>query len=134
MSTAAKMEALGPRVVVGRLTKARPGARRQSAEKESRVAGGPQPARVAVLLGLAHSVQRAIDAGEIRDQAEAARRHGISRPRMTQILDLTLLSARVQESVLGAVVGVKRVTERALREVLENDSWALQEAVWTSRE
>jgi hypothetical protein len=50
---------------------------------------------------------------------------------MTQILDLTLLSARIQEFMLagGALIGASPVTERALREVLKHDLWALQRAM-----
>lgn len=59
-----------------------------------------RPARVAVTLALAHMIQRAIARGEIRDQAEAARRLGVTRARITQILDLTLLAPDLQEKIL----------------------------------
>jgi hypothetical protein len=59
-----------------------------------------RPARIAVTLALAHTIQRAIDRGEFRDQAEAARRLGVTRARMTQILDITNLAPDVQEEIL----------------------------------
>jgi len=79
-------------------------------------------------------MQRAIDAGEVRDQAEAGRRFGISRSRVTQIADLTLLSPRIQEAVLGmeTVDGAEAVFERALREVLRHEAWVVQEAAWAA--
>jgi len=132
MSTAAKIETTGPRVVVGHLQRVRLGGRRMPTEKASRLSGDPRPARVALVLALAHSILRAIDTGEFQDQAEAARRFGISRSRATQILDLTLLSARIQDAVLGMVTveGAEPVAERALRELLRYDSWHLQQAAW----
>lgn len=134
MSTEAKIETTAPRVVIGHLRRVRLGGRRMPTEKMSRSSGDPQPARVALLLALAHSMQRAIDAGEVRDQAEAGRRFGISRSRVTQIADLTLLSPRIQEAVLGmeTVDGAEAVFERALREVLRHEAWVVQEAAWAA--
>ena len=59
-----------------------------------------RPARVAVMLALAHKIQEAIDRGVVQDQAEAARRLGVSRARLTQLLDLTLLAPGIQEELL----------------------------------
>jgi muramoyltetrapeptide carboxypeptidase LdcA involved in peptidoglycan recycling len=72
---------------------------------------------VAVTLALAHTIQRAIDRGEIRDQSAAARRLGVTRARMTQILDLTYLAPTLQEEILflEAVGDVEPLSERSLR-------------------
>jgi hypothetical protein len=43
----------------------------------------------ASMLALAHQIQGAIDRGELADQAEAARRLGLTRARLTQVIDLT---------------------------------------------
>ena len=53
------------------------------------------------LLALAHRWHRLIDDGEIRDQAEIARLMGLSRARVTQIIDLRWLPPEVQERVVG---------------------------------
>lgn len=134
MSITEKIETPAPRVVVGRLQKVRRGTRMLPAEKASKVTGNPEPARVARLLALALSIQRAIEAGVIQDQAEAARRLGITRARVTQISDLTLLSPRIQEAVLAmqTMDGAEPITERGLRDSLRFDSLVLQEAVWAA--
>jgi len=49
------------------------------------------------LLALAHRWHRLIDTGEIKDQAEIARLMGLSRARVTQIMDLRWLPPEVQE-------------------------------------
>ena len=76
-----------------------------------------RPAKVAQMLALAHYLQGKIDRGEIRDRAELARRLGITRARVTQILDLTLLAPGIQEEVLfmEAVDGKEPKSERGLR-------------------
>jgi hypothetical protein len=86
-----------------------------------------RPARVAVTLALAHTIQRAIDRGEIRDQAEAARTLGLTRARLTQMLDMTFLAPKVQEEILFLEVSDDRepVCERTLRAVCVA-TWAEQ--------
>lgn len=91
MSAAA---ASGTRVVAGALRRVRRG-RGKGFSADPPPELSRRPARVAVTLALAHTIQRAIDSGEIRDQAEAARRLGLTRARLTQILDLTLLAPDV---------------------------------------
>lgn len=87
-----------------------------------------RPARVAVTLALAHTIQRAIDRGEIRDQAEAARRLKLTRARLTQILDLALLAPDVQEGVLAweAIGGKEPASERDLRTTARASGWNKQ--------
>lgn len=102
----------------------------------SRISRGPvrRPARVAVMLALAHKIQHAIDAGTVRDRAELARQLGFTRARVTQILDLLLLAPDIQEHVvhLQAVDGVEPLAERALREVVRHESWAEQRVAWAA--
>jgi hypothetical protein len=77
---------------------------------------------------LFHQVQRAIVRGELADQAEAARRVELTRARLTQLLDLTLLAPDIPERVLGlrAVAEVERASERSLRPVAAVTSWEEQ--------
>jgi hypothetical protein len=93
-------------------------------------AAGPEhrPARVAVTLALAHKVWQAILSGEIQNQAEAARRLGLTRARLSQILDLTKLAPDLQEEILflEAIDGREPLRERALREVLRFTAWTEQ--------
>ena len=51
-----------------------------------------RPARVAIALALAHKIEDAIHRGVVRDRAEVARRLGLTRAKITQLLDLTLLA------------------------------------------
>lgn len=87
-----------------------------------------RPARVAVMLALAHKIQQAIDGGKVRDRAEVARRLGFTRARVTHLMDLTLLAADLQERVLGleAVDGVEPISERLLRGVAHSGAWEEQ--------
>jgi len=62
--------------------------------------GDPRPAPVAVMLALAWKIQGAIDRGDVKDRAEVARMMGVSRARVTQLLDLLLLPTPAQAHLL----------------------------------
>lgn len=51
-------------------------------------------------LALAYWIERAIDKGRLQDYAHAARVLGVSRARITQVMDLLLLPGGVQEAIL----------------------------------
>ena len=53
-----------------------------------------------------------IEAGELRDYADAARRLKVSRARVTQIMNLVALPIAMQERIL---LGEAEVSERGLR-------------------
>ena len=93
-----------------------------------------RPAYVARQLALAHHLQRAIERGVVLDQAALARRLGITRARVTQLFDLLMLAADLQEQVLAleAVDGVEPMAERTLRAVAHAGTWAEQRAAWAS--
>lgn len=88
----------------------------------ARLVGGTS--RLARMLAFAHRVERAIEAGELRDFADAAARLGVSRPRITQIARLALLAPSIQEAILDASIDV---TERDLRPISEMLDWDDQE-------
>ena len=91
-----------------------------------------RPAKVARMLALAHHIQWAIDRGDVPDAAAVARRLGLTRARVSQLLDLCLLAPDIQEAILGleAVDGAEPMAERALRGVVQAASWEGQRAVW----
>ena len=91
-----------------------------------------RPARVAVMLALAHKIQDAIDRGVVRDRAEVARRLGLTRARVTQIMDLTLLAPDLQGQLLEveSLDGVEPLHERTVRTMLRSPAWAEQRDVW----
>lgn len=86
------------------------------------------------MLALAHELQGLIDRGEIADRALLADQIGLTRARLTQILDLVLLAPDIQEAVLLSVAPPlgQQVTERQLRRVAREPSWAAQQPIWQS--
>ena len=87
----------------------------------------PQPQRVtraARMLALAHHVERLVEAGELAGYAEAARALGVTRARLTQVMNLLLLSPKVQEELFA---GKLRMSERALRCVVATPKWSTQQ-------
>ena len=91
-----------------------------------------RPAHVARQLALAHHLQRAIDRGVFLDQAALARKLGLTRARVSQLFDLLMLAADLQEQVLAleAVDGAEPMAERTLRAVAHAGTWAEQRAAW----
>ena len=64
------------------------------------------------------SIERSIERGEVASYGEVARALGISRPRMSQVMDLLLLSPAVQERVLFSNVSLRDL------------KWAVGEPEW----
>jgi len=75
-----------------------------------------RPARIAITLALGHKIEQAILEAKLKDRADAARRLGLSRARVSQICDLTLLPVTEQERILflEAVDGKEPRPERTL--------------------
>lgn len=71
-------------------------------------------------VALALEWRKAIDTGRYSSQADLARKKGISRPRVTQILNLLRLSPRVTGIVrdLGDPLPSRTITERQLRRLI----------------
>jgi hypothetical protein len=90
-------------------------------------------ASVARLLALAIHLEGQIRAGAVRDQTALARQMKVTQPRMTQIMNLTLLSPSIQRQVL-ALKDVKgkreRVNERRLRRIAGEPCWSRQAEMW----
>lgn len=112
----------------------RPRHRRQATRRAEREEGllTPHPARVARLLALAHDIEARIEAGEFHDYADVARAHGLTRARLTQVMNLLLLAPPIQEDVLHLEVlpGREPISERDLRRVLQSLVWEEQVAEW----
>lgn len=116
-------------MVAGKLHRVRNGHRKRFVET-SPVTPAPvgRPARLAIMLALAHKIQQAVDRGAVRDRADVARRFGLTRARVTQLLDLTLLAPDIQEWIFFAesVDGLEPMGERALRAAVRVEDWAKQ--------
>ena len=106
-------------------TIARPRGRRS---EQASVAESRQPSGVARLLALAHHLQGAIDCGVVSDRAALARAFGLSRARVTQVLDLLLLAPDIQEAVLAseAINSAEPIRERDLRKMCGLTDWEAQ--------
>jgi hypothetical protein len=119
------------KVITGTLHRVQHGRRKRFAEAAQTPV--QRPARVALMLALAHKVQEAIDAGKVADRADVARRLGFTRARITHLLDLLLLAPDLQDEVLGlvAVDGKEPMSERTIRAVAGAGSWFAQRRAWT---
>jgi hypothetical protein len=75
---------------------------------------------VVELLRKAQEWRRLLDSGKVSTQAAIARREGITRARVTQVMGLLSLTPEIQEHVLSLRDGVRRsaLTERALRPIV----------------
>jgi hypothetical protein len=71
--------------------------RRGIQSHESRAA---EPTSLARQIALAHFIEERIESGELASYAEAAERFGLTRARLSQVLDLVLLAPGIQERVL----------------------------------
>lgn len=87
-----------------------------------------RPSRAAQMLAIAHDFQRLIDSGEVPDRAVLAAQIGLTRARITQIMDLLLLAPDIQAAIL---VGLDTSgTERQFRRVARHLDWADQRRNW----
>jgi len=82
------------------------------------------PDRTARILALAHHVDRLIESGELTDYADAARRFGLSRARITQVSNLLALSPSLQEAL---ILQQRAIAERRLRSLIQHVAWPAQE-------
>lgn len=102
-----------------------------SAEPPPGPPAAPRPSPAALTLALAHEFQRLIDSGEVPDRATLAAHIGLTRARVTQVMDLLLLAPDIQEEVLFSCRGgpmTHTITERRLRTVARLPMWAEQRA------
>jgi hypothetical protein len=91
--------------------------------------------RISRLMALALKLERLRDAGQFQDYAEVARVGHISRPRLSQIMNLLNLAPAIQEALLflpKTVAGVDRITEKRLRDIAQVVEWEGQQARFES--
>ena len=105
----------------------------KSPRRATQAATGRIP-RVARTLVLAHKIDGMIRAGELRNLAHAARVVGVTRARMTQVMNLLLLAPDIQEAILDlppVTNGRDPVSERALRRIVAETHWNRQIELWS---
>ena len=85
--------------------------------------------RISRLMALAIHYQGLLDSGVVTDASTLARLVGVTQPRMTQILNLNLLAADIQERLLFLVAeeGCRKCySERDLRSLMQVRPWSQQ--------
>jgi hypothetical protein len=92
--------------------------------------------RIARLLALAIRFETLIREGQMRDQAELARSGHVSRARLTQIMNLTLLAPDIQEEVLflpRTEHGRDPIKLALLQPIALELDWRRQREMWSER-
>lgn len=80
--------------------------------------------RLTRLLALAHRWEHMIEHGVVADYAEIAATMGLSRARISQIMDLLYLAPEIQESILMMLdEGIQGLPERAVRRITKLPLW-----------
>ena len=103
-----------------------------SAPPPTSVVPGNVP-RIARLLALAHRFAGLVERGEVADYADIARLAGVTRARVTQIMNLLLLSPDIQEEILDlprTVRGRDPIHERDVRPIAAVPEWCRQRDLW----
>ena len=106
-------------------------ARGDNCSGENRVPG--RIPRIARLMALAIHLQKLIDNGTVRDYVEIARLTGVTRARVTQIMNLTLLAPEIQEEILflpHIQKGRDPIAERNVRKIVAETHWPKQKSLW----
>lgn len=91
----------------------------------------PSPAisRLARLVALSHHLEGLVRSGAVADYAGVARLAGVSRARVSQIIDLQLLAPDIQEAVLfmeRPARGRAPIGEQHLRPIVRIPGWDAQ--------
>lgn len=89
--------------------------------------------RVTRLVALAHRFSGLLRSGEVKDYADLARLAGVSRQRVTQIMNLALLAPDIQEAILHlprTESGTDPVCERDVRRIVGVLEWSKQRVLW----
>ncbi|ADK85962.1 conserved hypothetical protein [Desulfarculus baarsii DSM 2075] len=111
------------------------GSRQGAGQQQDQQTSPGRVPRVSRLLALAMRFQDMVDRGEVRDFADLARLGYVTRARITQIMDLTLLAPDIQEEILflpPTVAGADRVKERDLRPIAAVALWPRQRKMWAT--
>ena len=89
--------------------------------------------RAARLLALAHHYTALIAQGKATDYADLSRQLGLTRARITQIMQLLHLAPDLQEAVLTlppVFAGRDPIQEKAVRRIAREPLWARQRELW----
>jgi len=93
------------------------------AQPDAPARAGPVATPIARQLALAHLIERLVEAGELKDYADAARRLGMCKSHITHIMNLLSLAPDIQETIFA---GALSSSEARLRPVVAIVAWAGQ--------
>jgi DNA invertase Pin-like site-specific DNA recombinase len=99
----------------------------QSAVEPPEAVPEGQVPRISRLMALAVRMEGLVREGRVKDYAELARLGGVSRARMTQVVNLRNLSPAIQERLLFLESEAGAIHERALRRVAQSVDWEEQQ-------
>ena len=89
--------------------------------------------RISRLMAIAIRLERMLLTGEVSDLTELARLGHVTQPRMSQILNLTLLAPDIQEEILflpRVTAGKAMIHEKMLRPIAAESEWGKQRVLW----
>lgn len=104
-----------------------------AAKKRSTPAQAGRIPRISRLMAVAIRLERLLVTGEVSDVTELARLGHVTQPRMSQILNLTLLAPDIQEELLflpRVEAGKATIHEKMLRPVSAETDWEKQREMW----
>ncbi len=82
--------------------------------------------KVAKLLVLAYQIEQAIEEGRAKDYVDVARQLGVTRARITQLVNLLTLAPDIQATILTEPHRIQHLGERQLRPITEEPEWRKQ--------
>ena len=109
------------------------GRQRVSAPKSKKSSAPAKLPHITKLMALAIRLEHLLATGQVKDQAEIARTAGITRARVTQIINLTQLAPDIPEAILNlepTTDHVPRFREREVRTIAIVPNWETQRVLW----
>jgi DNA invertase Pin-like site-specific DNA recombinase len=97
-----------------------------SSQKQQAQPVGASLPRITRLMALAIRFESLLRKGVVKDYSELARLGGVSRARITQIMNMRNLAPAIQERLLFLPAGESPVQERAMRRITEEKDWRRQ--------
>jgi hypothetical protein len=82
------------------------------------------------MLALAHRWRALIRSGVVKDQAALAALVGVSRARITQVMDLLHLAPDIQEEILVTRTPMVAGSHRDLLHIAASSEWSEQRRLW----
>ncbi len=104
-----------------------------TAKKESPPVEAGRIPRISRLMAVAIRLERLLLTGEVSDIMDLAVLGHVTQPRMSQILNLTLLAPDIQEELLflpRVTAGKPTIHEKMLRPITTEIDWERQRAMW----